>query len=216
MNIHVSKASAVVVQRISAASADWFMEWQRGVTLAAEGFPGYNSTDVYPPADCKDGEWVVLLHFDDEKALQGWLDSPVRKEWVDKLRLQLGDFDLQAIPGGFGPWFADRARQRRVGPPAWKMVMIVVLGLFPTVMLLTIFPGRLTSHLGFSFSVLIGNLCSSTLLQWPVVPAISKVFDRWIYADPVKERGLSVGGAAVILALYVLMAVFFQLVDIHP
>ncbi len=109
MEVRVSRASAVVVQRVPAALADWFMEWQSGVTAAAEGFAGYRGTDVYPPADGQRDEWVVVIHFDDEKSLQEWLDSPVRAQWVEKLRAQVGDFELKALPGGFGPWFAGLA-----------------------------------------------------------------------------------------------------------
>ena len=71
MEVRSSRASAVVVQRVPAASVDWFMEWQRGVTGAAEGFAGYRGTDVYPPADGERDEWVVVIHFDDEKSLAG-------------------------------------------------------------------------------------------------------------------------------------------------
>ena len=106
MEVRISRASAVVVQHVPAALADWFMEWQRGVTGAAEGFAGYSGTDVYPPGDSERDEWVVVIHFDDEKSLQEWLDSSVRAQWVEKLQAQVGDFELKALPGGFGPWFA--------------------------------------------------------------------------------------------------------------
>ncbi len=79
MDVRVSQASAVVVQRVPAASADWFMQWQRGVSTAAEIFGGYRGTEVYPPRDDQRNEWVVVIHFDGEKSLREWLDSPVRK-----------------------------------------------------------------------------------------------------------------------------------------
>ena len=43
LEVHISRASAVVVQQVPAALVDWFMEWQSGVTGAAEGFAGYGA-----------------------------------------------------------------------------------------------------------------------------------------------------------------------------
>jgi uncharacterized protein len=116
LEVRVSKASAVVVQRVPAARADWFMQWQRGVSGAAESFAGYRGTDVYPPADDQREEWVVVIHFDDEKSLQEWLGSPVRAQWVKKLQEQVGDFELKALPGGFGPWFASQTKGPELPP----------------------------------------------------------------------------------------------------
>ena len=127
MEVRVSSASAVVVQRVPAAGAEWFLEWQRGITAAAEGFAGYRGTDVYPPADSQRDEWVVVIHFDDEKSLQQWLGSPVRAQWVEQLRARVGDFELQALPGGFGPWFASLPRRPATVPPPWKMALTVLL-----------------------------------------------------------------------------------------
>ena len=39
----------------------------------------------HPPSDNLRDEWVVIIHFDDEKSLRKWLDSPVRSQWVEKL-----------------------------------------------------------------------------------------------------------------------------------
>ena len=59
------------------------------------------------PARCKAAlhQERALVLCVDEKTLGQWLDSPARAEWVQKLRARLGDFELQKLPGGFGPWF---------------------------------------------------------------------------------------------------------------
>ena len=64
-----------------ANAAAVFLEWQRGISAAAAEFPGYQTTEVYPP-QAGDQEWVVVVHFGDAKSLQDWLDSPKRAEWA--------------------------------------------------------------------------------------------------------------------------------------
>jgi uncharacterized protein len=211
VEVRASRASAVVVQRVPAASADWFMEWQRGVTGAAEAFAGYRDTDVYPPADNLRDEWVVVIHFDDEKSLQRWLDSSVRAQWVEKLQAHVGNFELKALPGGFGSWFAGLAGgPDRTPPPSWKMALVVLLGLYPTVMVLTLFPGPYTEPLGLALAMLIGNALSVSILQWVVMPALNSLLAPWLKANSEQQRAFSVGGLLLILVLLAGLTLLFR------
>jgi antibiotic biosynthesis monooxygenase (ABM) superfamily enzyme len=187
------------------------MEWQSGVTGAAEGFAGYRGTEVYPPGDSQRNEWVVVIHFDDEMSLEGWLGSPVRAQWVKKLKAQIGEFDLKALPGGFGSWFAGLAHgPERMPPPSWKMALTVLLGLYPTVMTLTLFAGTYMEPLGMALAMLIGNALSVCILQWAVMPALNSMLAPWLRANAKEKTVLSVGGLFLILVLLTGMAFLFR------
>lgn len=211
MDMRVSRATAVVVQRVPAESAEWFMEWQRGVSAASEAFSGHLGTDVYPPPGGKGGDWVAVITFDDEKSLQVWLDSPVRKQWVDKLQAHIGSFDLKVTPGGLGPWFAGCMQgSGAAAVPGWKMVLVVLLGLYPTVMLLTLFPGPYTQHLGLAVSMLIGNALSVSALQWVVMPVLNVLSRPWLAANGEEHKTYSRAGLVVIVTLLFGLTVFFH------
>jgi len=210
MSLHLSKGTAVIVQRVPAAKIDWFLDWQRGVAAAVESFDGYRGTGVYPPPGGREGQWVVLINFDEEKSLQAWLDSPVRREWVDKLQAVIGGFDLKVAPGGFGAWFTKCALGPGNPPPGWKMVLVVLLGLYPTVMVLTIFPGPYTQPLGMAVAMLIGNALSVSILQWVVMPVLNVLSAPWLTANSEDRKTFSRVGLGVILALLVGLTVFFH------
>jgi hypothetical protein len=210
VDVCVSRASAVVVQRIPPAAADWFLDWQRSVTAAAEGFAGYRATEVYPPANGSGGEWVVVIHFDDEELLQQWLDSAVRARWLQLLREKVGDFELKTLPGGFGFWFAGQTRNPDAPPPSWMMALTVLLGLYPTVMLLTIFVGPHTSPLGLALSMLIGNALSVSILQWGVMPILTRMLAPWLHADGSRKKVISTAGLCLILLLLAGLAGLFR------
>ena len=211
MDMRVSRATAVVVQKVPAASVEWFMEWQSGITSAAEPFAGYRGTEVYPPSGGREGEWVAVVSFEDEASLRAWLDSPVRKGWVEKLQAHIGAFDLKVVPGGFGPWFSNCLRgQGATPPPGWKMVLIVLLGLYPTVMLLTLFPGPYTQPLGMAVAMLIGNALSVSILQWVVMPVLNALSGPWLAANGEDKRTLSRAGLTVIVALLAGLTVYFH------
>ena len=161
--VPVARVSSVIVHRVPVDQVERFLEWQRGITGAAEAFPGYQATEVYPPGDPRQSQWVVLIHFESSEALQRWLASPARAEWTAKLPAELADFRLKTPPGGFGEWFAGLVDDGMPPPPRWKMAVAVLFGLYPTVMLLNLLLAPHTQRFGMAVSVLIGNVISVPL-----------------------------------------------------
>jgi uncharacterized protein len=211
VEVRVSRGSAAVVQRVPADRVDWFLQWQREVSAAAEGFAGFRGTDVYPPAEGRGDQWIAVIHFDEADRLKAWLESPQRAQLVGQLRARIGDFELRELSGGFGPWFACVAPEGGAAPPpAWKMALVVLLGLYPTVMVLTLFPGPALRPLGLALSMLIGNALSVAILQWGVMPRLSKLFAKWLTAAPTGQRFLSVGGVLAILGLLAGLVLLFR------
>jgi len=211
LEIRGARASSVIVQRIPPSAVEVFMEWQRGASAAAAQFPGYQTTEVYPPSEGQQ-EWVVVLHFDDNKTLQNWIDSPKRVECLAKLPRELRDFDLKMVPSGFGSWFAGLS-ENGVPLPHWKMALTILFGLYPTVMLLALFLSPHTQHFGLAVSILIGNVVSVALLEWLGTPyIITPLTSRWLRANKKDQRGFSIAGAAVILVALGVMTFLFSLI----
>ncbi len=208
LEVRGARASSVIVQRIPAEAAQDFLDWQRAISAAAARFPGYHTTEVYPPAGAQD-EWVIVIHFDDARTLQDWLDSPTRAEWVAKLPCKTRDFRMKLVPSGFGAWFAGLTTDG--SPlPHWKMALTVLVGLYPTVMLLSIFLSPHTQRFGLAIAILIGNVASVSFLEWLGTPfLITPVLGRWLGANRKEDRRLSlVGGALIVAALGVMLLLF--------
>jgi antibiotic biosynthesis monooxygenase (ABM) superfamily enzyme len=205
------RASSVIVHHVPADGVERFMEWQRGVLAAAKSFPGYQGTDIYPPADGQHTQWVVVIHFDNSEELQRWLDSPVRADWVARLPAGVADFQLKTLPTGFGPWFAGLAEGGQAGiPPAWKMVLTVLLGLYPTVMLLTLLVSPHLSALGLAGSMLASNAISACLLQWAVMPVLERLARPWLHPAAGRGPAFSAAGLFLILLLLAVLALLFR------
>jgi uncharacterized protein len=202
MAVRMSRASSVIVHRVPPAMAERFVALQDSLTRAVEAFAGYQGTDVYPPADPKGSEWVVVIHFADTDSLQRWLNAPVRTEWVKKVRREVGDFRLETLPTGFGSWFLGRNTDADAElPPGWKMVVIVLLGLYPTVLLLTLTIGKFMDPLGLAVAMLIGNALSVSILQYAVMPILTRAFGPWLHANAAAQRWTSAAGLGLILLL---------------
>jgi antibiotic biosynthesis monooxygenase (ABM) superfamily enzyme len=203
-----ARASSVIVHRVPASRVEPFLQWQQGITRAAEAFPGYQATEVYPPVPGAQLQWVVVLHFDTAEALQRWLTSPVRAEWTARLPTEDADFQLKTLGSGFGPWFAGLVEGGGL-PSHWKMALAVLLALYPTVMVLNIFISPYTKGLGFAVAMLIGNAVSVAILEWGM-PWLNPVLGPWLRAKGARGRTVSLVGLVVILGVLGVLTLLFR------
>jgi antibiotic biosynthesis monooxygenase (ABM) superfamily enzyme len=203
------QSSSVIVQRVAPGNREVFLEWQRGVTAAAAAFPGYQATEIYPPAPERPLEWVIVIHFDSEASLRGWLDSPQRAEWTAKLPREIREFRLKTLPSGFAAWFAGPGDEPL---PHWKVFLMVLFGLYPTVVVLAMFLSPFTNRLGLAVALLIGNVASCAFLEWLGSPVIRLLLGPWLRARGKEGRRRNLVGTALIVASLAAMAVLFHFV----
>ena len=163
-----------------------------------------------PTADSD--EWVIVLHFDDEAKLQAWLDSPERAAWLAELPHEAHGWREHTMPTGFGTWVASQTADG-TPIPSWKSFLLVLLGLYPTVMLLALVVSPRTVDLGTAFAMLLGNILSVAILQWAVMPLLNRALAPWLQAHGRDGRLVSVAVAAFIVAAVLAMAVVFRLVS---
>jgi uncharacterized protein len=202
-------STLVVVQWVAPGAGEVVLEWQRGITGAAEGFPGYQATDVYSPSEDRLEEWVILVHFDTAKNLQNWLDSPQRAEWTAKRPPEVRDFRLQALPSGFAAWFAGLGDGG--GPlPHWKVFLLVLVGLYPTVMVIALFLAPHTQRFGMAVSILLGNIASCVFLEWLGSPVIRLLLGPWLRARGKEGRRRNWIGTVWIVGALAAMALLFH------
>jgi uncharacterized protein len=214
MDIRGARVSTIVVHRVPADRVPRFLECQHGLTQAAEGFPGYKGTELYPPADDRHQEWVAVIHFNDQESLQRWIDSPVRSDWINRLRSEVGDFQLKTLPSGFGAWFAGlQTGPEGEPPPSWKIAMTVLLGLYPTVMVIALLLGKYLAPLGMAWSMLVSNVLSVALTQWVVIPPLMNALGPWLRANAPHERARSIAGFVLIWLVLGGLALAFRVVS---
>lgn len=215
LEVRGARASSVIVQRIPPDAVPVFMEWQRGVSAAAAEAAGYQTTEVYPPSSGQQ-EWVVVIHFDDAKALQDWLGSPRRAEWLAKLPSEIHDFRLRTLPSGFASWFVGLGPDAPP-PPHWKLFLAVLFMLYPMVMLITLFLSPQTvPRFGLAVGLLIGNTISVALLEWFGGAAMTRLLGRWLRANGTEGRALSLAGLVLIVLALGVMAFVFDLMTPRP
>jgi antibiotic biosynthesis monooxygenase (ABM) superfamily enzyme len=203
------RASAVIIESIPPERREEYLRWVRGITRAAESFSGYLGTNVFPPLQNDQRDWVTLIHYQSHDALEAWLRSDVRAGWVDQFRQDFGDFSLHEIRGGLTPWFAEKKL------PGWKMMLTVLLGLFPTVMLITVGISPRLHALPFAISMLVGNALSVSALQWGLMPLWNRLLAFWLKPTELISRGSNLAGTVGVIGAIAGMLALFIALGLH-
>lgn len=196
-------ASAIITESIPSERRDDYLRWVRGINRAAESFPGYRETNVFPPLEADGREWITIIHFQSRPELEAWLGSEVRAQWVERFHHEFGDFTLHQVQGGLSSWFS----QQRL--PGWKMGLSVVLALYPTVMLISLLIMPWLHRLPPAASMLIGNLISVAALQWILMPRLNRRLAFWLKPAALIDRRSNLLGALFVVGTILFTSVLF-------
>ncbi|MET8649350.1 antibiotic biosynthesis monooxygenase [Nocardia aurea] len=188
--------------------SDFVATEARLVTLSAT-FPGFDGAALFHAGGA--GRWCSVLRFRTPEHLSAWMRSEQRAAALPALRSELAeDFSVVAHATPFGSTLRTVDGQTRV-TPTWKIAMLVLLVLYPTVMTLSRFLGPILDAAGAPpwLAMWLSQIVSVALMSWILSPAVAVCFRRWL--DPVDGAGKRVGalGAAVVAAVYALTLLLF-------
>ena len=91
--------------------------------------------------------------------------------------------------------------------------MSVVLGLYPTVMVLNLTVGRVLTDLrvpGY-LSLFISNMLSVSILTWFMMPLVNRIFAFWLVPQRARSVRTHVAGAALVMLGWALCILIFGL-----
>ncbi len=184
-----------------------FRKWIAKIHQAEAKCPGFRGVYVQSPTTGQGKNWITLLQFDTQENLDKWLSSKEREQVLKESKPLIAAIESHRMISPFAGWFSSIARKGEVSP-AWKQTMLVLLVLFPIVMLELKFLSPLTSRLGTSLSMFIGNAISVSLIAWPMMP-IAIWFLGWWLSPQGNKRTKTALGTCLILALYLIEIVVF-------
>lgn len=204
--------TVVVTHRVDPHHVDDFLEWQRYMSQEESKFEGFRGTELFRPVEGLQDEWTTLYRFDNAEHLDAWLTSTKRQEVLAEGE-RFNDYKMRTIDNSFGSWFAFEEHGKEVPPPSETKTSIAVwVGLYPTVVLLTL--ALSPAHLRLWLGLLIGNLLSSFIMSFFTMPFyVNRLLKRWLRPIPdepsVKTNLIGLG---LVAAVTVFWAGLFYLV----
>jgi len=204
--------TTVVTHQVPPGHVDEFLGWQERLRLAESKFPGYRGSEIFRPIEGVQDEWTTIYRYDSAADLDRWLTSNERQRLLDDGK-RFSDFRLRTIDNSFGNWFAfDEDGGGAPAPSDTKTAIAVWVGLYPTVVLLTLALSPV--RLPLWEKMLIANLLSSFVMSFVTMPFyVNPLLKRWLRppADAPKAA-TNLRGAVLITALMTSWALLFWLV----
>ena len=150
---------------------------------AASTFPGFAGGSLLRPAPgAASQEWQLLVQFATPAQLRAWQTSARCQYWkAQSDALTVGPPRVRGIHGLEG-WVARAGRAEASPPPKWKIALVTMLGIYPTIRLVPI----LLAPVVGSWPPWLGSLAATSvvmvLMTWLVMPFLTQVFKRWLRA----------------------------------
>jgi uncharacterized protein len=195
-----------------------FQQWYTGVRQVAQNHEGFLRADLCTPLNCHDGvlKWYSIIHFASPKQLNQWLKSKERAQLFKQGQTVFLAYRFKSFSTGLEGWFSTQSgpsEQSGLGPPPWKQVLAVVLGLYPTIMV----QGMIFAALGIMqnwpmpTALVVNNLITSSLLTWVVMPKVSRLLRFWLHpAYRLTTNQTNLLGTTVVLGLLGGLVILFN------
>jgi len=202
--------TVVFSHRVKQGSWEKFRVWRDDILREMRAWPGFLDVDVFDPRPGVQEESVMIVRFASAASLEGWMGSSRRARLIERLEPLVEGYTARPLGSGLGGWFAfDDTPAGPTEPPRWKQILMVTLGLYPTVMLLALLIDPwLRQWVPFPAQMLIGNLLCVSLLTWPVMPWLNQRFGGWL-APAAGSLRTNLAGALVVAVLLLLWLALF-------
>ena len=213
--------SSLVTEHIVPKGRDFaFKRWHNNLVEISKQYDGFLRCDLCPPLRCKDRvvKWYYIFYFDTPEHLNQWMESSDRQQLLESGQEIFFAYRFKSFTTGLEGWFSalsGNTEHKGLGPPRWKQILAVVLGLYPVVMMQAIAFSLLGIMQSWSLgsSMIVNNLITSTILSLYVMPFVSKRLSFWLKPAyrPISVKTNLIGTALVTVSL-VLMAIVFNVV----
>lgn len=150
-------------------------------------FPGHLGVTVLRPDGDESGEYRLIVKYDSPENLRRWERSPKAAHWFAKLA------ELEAKPAvfdrlcGLETWFAlpqvEAGLAPIVPPPRYKMAIVTLIGVLPTITALLYLLGPLMRDLPLFARALILGPLMVFLLTYIIMPQLTRLFKGWLYPE---------------------------------
>lgn len=179
-----SQVTAIISHVVRSGREQGYEEWFRGIAAEARTFKGHLGVSTIRPQDHIHPEYVVILKFDRYNNLKTWLESDVRREWIERLQPLIEKPETIQTLTGLETWFSLPHQPLKSPPSRYKMALVTWLGVFVTLASVS----RLLAPLLSGLPVLLNQLVTTglvvALLTYLIMPRLTQLFKRWLYPKP--------------------------------
>jgi hypothetical protein len=177
------QVTAVISHIVRRGREQGYEEWFHGIATAAQKFKGHLGVSIIRPRDHAHPEYVVILRFNHYNNLRKWLESDIRREWIERLQPLIEKPEAVQTLTGLETWFTLSDKPLKSPPPRYKMFLVTWLGVEVMTILVRTFVSPLLSSLPWLLGLTIGNFVVVGCLTYLVMPQLTRLLYKWLYPE---------------------------------
>ncbi len=185
--------TATITQRIDPACEQAYEGLLAGIHAEAKAFGGFVRREVVKSRAGQHLEYTHIIHFNSEDTLRRWEHSPQRHKWLTRMSDMAAHTTPLQVLTGLETWFTLSADHAIVPPPRYKMAIVTWLAIFPLITLLSYAMAPVAGSVPMVVRTFVSTLVLVPLMTYVVMPRMTRLFQRWLYARPGTAASVSKG-----------------------
>jgi uncharacterized protein len=171
--------SVVFSHKVKPGRENAFADCHKRLRQAMEKFHGFEAFESFPPVPGFQEEWVVIARFQDSTSLDTWLESPIRAEYLARLKEFSEGVDVKRVRTGFDAWFSLAPPSSGTAP--WKQALAVLFALYPTLLVMgATFRPVLEHHIPLPVALLAATSITVAFLNWLAMPWTNRLLRSYL------------------------------------
>lgn len=164
------------------ARAD-YEAWLKDIAQAARAFPGHQGVSIIRP-HAAGAPYAALLRFDSPEHLNGWIESPLRRRFIERAEPWLLSEQASEIQTGLEYWFTPPSVAPLHAKP-FKQFLVTLSAIYP---LTQIVPWLLQPVLALEplrrwppLQGLVVVMAIVWLMVYVIMPRYTRLVSRWLF-----------------------------------
>ncbi|MGH3305603.1 MAG: antibiotic biosynthesis monooxygenase [Streptosporangiaceae bacterium] len=164
-----------------------FEEVLRRLAAVVRRQPGHLAVAVLTPSPGGPRIYTIVSHFANRPDADAWLSSQTRAQLVAEASLhRSGDLETRYVSGLEG-WLVQPGSRALVAPARWRTIVVSAVGLLPLLEAVSYLLAPRLAGLPVWVRPLISVLVVIPLMQYVVMPALSRTGQRYLYPARASE-----------------------------
>lgn len=192
-------ASSVFAYRVRPGSEADYKGWRLRILEEVRKWPGFLGTESFDAVEGTAPECIVVVRFDSREHLDAWLNSPIRKDYIDEVHTYVDHFALRRIGSGFEGWFDISADN--VPPARWRQALVILSALFPVILVMRHLLAPVFQWFPMPVAFLILLTLDMAFLTYVVMPHYSRFMRFWLKPAGGLNWRRELAGLAIVLGI---------------
>ena len=182
---HPNGSTVVITHRIREGCQADYDGWLAEIGAVCRASAGLLDWQIIRPIAGLTNSYTIVIRYDTTEHLQQWMNSDVRKQFIEKAQPYLEDKDEYSIHSGLDFWFVPQGGGAKV-PVRWKQFLVTWSAIFPLVMGVPWLVVPVMHGLGLPDSHALTTFFVTAsvvfLMTYVVMPRYTKWVRKWLFA----------------------------------